>query len=106
MEHPTVVLGAAFAAAFRSGMMIDLILLLVGIEALLLHWLRRRFGRGPGLRAVWPTILSGALLMLAVRAALTHAWWGWIGLLLALGGLDHVLDLILRGRQAAGARAP
>ncbi len=85
--------------AYGSGAIIDLILVLVAVEALALHWLDRRLGRGPGLGAVWPTIASGALLLLATRAALTQAWWGWIGLLLALAGLTHILDLILRARH-------
>ena len=91
--------GSMFEAAFRSGRMVDLILVGVALEALLIYWLRRCCNRGPGLAAVWPTIASGALLMLATRAALTQAWWGWIGLLLALAGLTHVLDLALRPRH-------
>lgn len=88
------------AAAFRSGLIIDLIVLLVAAEALLLWQLRRRYRRGPGLRVVWPTLVSGVLLLLVARAALTQAWWGWTALLLALAGLSHVLDLVLRARSS------
>ena len=100
MADPAAELGAAFAAALRSGLVIDLIVLLVLAEALLLWWLRRRLGRGPGLGAVWPTLVSGVLLLMVARAALTEAPWQILALLLALAGLSHVLDLVLRGLLA------
>jgi len=99
MQDLAATAGTMLTNAYHSGTIIDLILVLVAVEALALHWLDRRLGRGPGLAAVWPTIASGALLLLAVRAALTQAWWGWIGLLLALAGLLHVLDLMRRVRH-------
>lgn len=96
MEDAAATLGSVLAGAFRSGLIIDLIILLVLAEAALLWWLRRRRQRGPGLGPVWPTLVSGVLLLLVARAALTQAWWGWTALLLALAGLSHVLDLALR----------
>jgi hypothetical protein len=105
VDDPAIHLGSLLAAAFRSGVIVDLIILLVAAEAVLLWWLERRFRIGPGLHAVWPTLVSGVLLLLAARAALTGAWWGWTALLLGLAGLSHVLDLMLRARIAR-RRAP
>lgn len=99
MQDTATALGPLFAGALRSGLVVDLIILLVLAEAALLWWLGRRFQRGPGLGAVWPTLVSGVLLLLVARAALTGAAWAWIALLLALAGLSHVLDLVLRGRS-------
>lgn len=101
-DAPAVV--AMLADAFRSGLMVDLIIGLVLAEALLLRWLRRRFGRGPGLGAVWPTLVSGVLLLGTIRAALTGAYWGVTALLLGLAGLSHVLDLVLRARRERASR--
>ncbi len=103
MGGPNLLLSPLLADAFRSGFIVDLIILLMLAEVPLLWWLRRRYGFGPGLRASWPTLVSGVLLLLVTRAALTQAWWGWLGLLLALAGLSHLLDLALRARQG---RAP
>jgi len=63
MANPAAELGALFAQALGSGLVVDLIMLLVLAEALLLWWLRRRFRRGPGLGPVWPTLVSGVLLL-------------------------------------------
>jgi hypothetical protein len=110
MDNAVIALGQILAGALRSGLLIDLIILLVFAEALLLRWLERRLRRGPGLGAVWPTLVSGVLLLLVARAALTQAWWGWMALLLALAGLSHLLDLVLRARrereQASQTRGP
>ncbi|WP_058556948.1 hypothetical protein [Thiohalocapsa sp. ML1] len=105
MANPAAELGALFAQALGSGLVVDLIMLLVLAEALLLWWLRRRFRRGPGLGPVWPTLVSGVLLLLVARAALTGATWQSIALLLALAGLSHLLDLVLRARRRDRASA-
>ena len=84
------------SALFSSGHIVDLILVLVVLEAVLLagwHW---RTGRGLAFRAFAATICSGAALMLALRAALVGAWWGWIALPLLAALLAHIADL--RGR--------
>jgi hypothetical protein len=105
MNDPAVALEALLAGAFRSGLMVDLIIMLVLAEALLLWWLRRRFRSGPGLGAVWPTLVSGVLLLLSLRSALTGAYWGVTALLLGLAGLSHVLDLVLRARRERASEA-
>lgn len=81
--------------------MIDLILVMIVAETLLLGGYHRFTGRGPALVDVLPNLLSGALLLLAVRLALTQANWAWLALVLLLSLLTHVLDL--RRRWPAGA---
>lgn len=73
------------AGLFASGHAVDIVLLVLAIEAL---WLaaRRRID-------VLPALLPGALILLAVRAALTGSeWWvvaGWLALSLPA----HLYDL-------------
>ena len=86
------------AELFASGRIIDLILLLVAAEAGLL-WLYARRGQGPAFVALAPTLASGALLLLALRAAIADTWWGWIALPLSLALVTHIIDLGQRWRR-------
>lgn len=81
---------------FYSGRIVDLILMLVVLEAVGLYVYRLRTGRGPVLVQVAPSLLAGAALLLAVRLALAGAWWGWIAVSLACSLVAHMLDLWLR----------
>lgn len=88
---------------------VDLILLLVALEAVaLLAW---RGFRGGGLAPAdfLFNLLAGAALMLALRAALAGAGQAWIGAALALAFVLHAADLWRRWRSSragcgAGAR--
>ena len=91
---------AWFEPMFVSGRIIDLILLLVVAEAALLAWLGPRAGRESLFTGIAPTLVSGALLLLAVRAALSGLWWGWVALILTLALISHGIDLALRWRKA------
>jgi hypothetical protein len=84
---------------FSSGRIIELILLLVLVEAALLAWASHRAGRNDLFAGVAPTLISGALLLLTIRAALLGAWWGWIATTLILALLSHIVDLALRWRS-------
>lgn len=88
------------AALFHSGRIVDLILLLVLLEAALLGWHHRRTGRGPSLRALLPNLLSGAALLAGVRFALAQSEWFWVAAALLLALLAHLADLHQRWRQA------
>lgn len=79
---------------FASGHAADLILGVLGIEAL---WLR--FARGWRWGTVAALLGPGALMMLGLRAALTGAPWWWIALPLAASLPLHLTDL--RTRLAA-----
>ncbi len=84
---------------FRSGHAADLILLVLALEALALWLWRRQRGAGPDSRAILGLVLPGVALVVALRLALTDAWWGWIGLALAAAFAAHLLDLAARFRR-------
>lgn len=86
----------ALAGLVHSGRLIDIALVLMAMEVAGLALYRRLTGRGPRMRAVLPLIGAGAALMLALRAALVGAGWGWIVVCLTLGLAAHVVDV--RGR--------
>lgn len=83
-------------ALFAGGRVIDLILLLMAIEGLALGWLHHKTGLGIAPARLWPNLLAGAFLMLALRAALTDAGGAAIASWLVLGLAGHLLDLGLR----------
>ncbi len=78
---------------FASGRVLDLILAGMALEALGLAVHYRATGRGVRPARLLPTLLSGMCLLLAMRAGVGGAWWGWVSLAL-LGALAfHVVDL-------------
>ena len=79
--------------AFASGRIIDVIILLMWLEAALLWLWHRRTGKGLAPRLILPILLSGMALMLAVRAALVGADWPSIAFWLLCGLFAHLLDL-------------
>ena len=89
------------AELFASGRVVDLILVLVALEALaLLGWrLARR--RGPSVAMLLANLASGAALMLAVRAALTGAHWIAVAAFLLAALAAHVTEMCLRFRDDA-----
>lgn len=88
-------MSAPLAALFASGHVVDLALGLLLAEAAALAVLRR-----PALGRAVPFLVAGACLLLALRAALVGAWWGWVALWLACGGVAHGFDLRSRWRAA------
>lgn len=84
-----------------SGRIVDLILALVAIEALALLAWRRWTGRGPSTAPLLANLLSGAALMVALRAALTDAHWTTIAACLSVALICHLADLVPRLREAA-----
>lgn len=86
------------AELFASGRVVDLLLLLLALEALLFIAWHRRTGRGIAPVEVLGFLAAGACLMLALRAALTDAGWQMVGLWLALGGVAQAYDLWRRWR--------
>jgi hypothetical protein len=83
-------------ALFASGRVIDLILVLMAIEGLALGLLYRKTGMGIAPVRLWPNLLAGGFLMLALRAALTGSGSVAIGSWLVLGLIAHLVDLALR----------
>lgn len=87
------------AERFADGSLLLAIVALIAIEALLLLWLWRSRRRGLAPREHLGHLVSGALLMMAVRAALLAQPWTTVALWL-LGALSaHLVDLSLRWRR-------
>ena len=86
------------SALFANGRIIDLILGFTVLEALALAAFYRRTGHGIAPTDLVINLAAGASLMLAVRAALVGAWWGWIGLCLGASLITHLADLTRRWR--------
>lgn len=92
-------MSGAIAAAFADGSLPGFIAGLVAIEALLLVYLWRVRGVGVAPRELIGNLVSGACLMLAVRAALLDAPWRQLAVWLLLSLLAHLADLALRWRR-------
>jgi hypothetical protein len=85
-------------ALFASGRIIDLILLLVLMETGALVLFRLATGRGPRIGRLLPTLISGGLLLVALRAALVDARWESVALPLLGALIAHLVDLYARWR--------
>jgi hypothetical protein len=85
-------------ALFASARIVDLILVLVAIEAAALLAYGRATGRGVPPSGLLPNLLSGALLLLALRCALAGTAWEWMALSLGAALVAHLLDLRQRWR--------
>ncbi len=79
---------------FASGHAIDIVLAVIGIEAV---WLMAR-AHWPARRALL-CLAPGALMLLALRAALTGLDWRWIAVLLLLSFPVNLADLAQRTRD-------
>jgi uncharacterized membrane protein len=77
---------------------VDLVLVVLVVEAAVLAVARARITRLPRFRVLLPNLAAGLFLVLALRAAVSQAPTGIVALLLALGGVAHVVDLVLRRR--------
>ena len=76
-----------FAAFFTSGHAVDLVLAFMAVEAIILVMMKR----APLTVAL--TMLPGAMMMLALRAALTGAGWQWVAIWLTVSLPLHLADL-------------
>jgi hypothetical protein len=85
------------AELFATGRIVDLILLLMVLEAgVLIVWTRSTDLLG--------NLLAGVGLLLALRGALAGIWWGWIALCLGAALLAHLADLRHRCRATRTPR--
>ncbi len=87
------------ADLFASGRLVDLILVVVVLEAaaLLLYWAWARRGIAP--LDLLPNLCAGAFLLLALRATLAGGGWTIASLCLAAAGLAHLIDVSRRWRK-------
>lgn len=95
---------------FSDGRVVDVILVLVALEACAVLGLRAATGRGPAPASFIANLLAGAFLLLASRGALAGASWMWMATSLAAALFAHILDLALRwdaaSEREATARRP
>lgn len=85
-------------AWFQSGRIVDIAIALALLEGLAVALYRHRTGRGPALRPFLVNLAAGLCLMLALRAALVGAGWGWVAVALVGSLLAHAADLAWRWR--------
>jgi hypothetical protein len=87
------------ADLFASGRLVDLILVVVVLEAsaLLLYWAWARRGIAP--LDLLPNLFAGAFLLLALRATLVGSGWMIASLWLSAAGLAHLTDVKRRWRK-------
>jgi len=78
---------------FASPRLADLILAVLALEAVVLVVRHARTGRRPSLAEAGPFLLSGACLVLALRAALAGAAWPWVAAGLVGALVAHLWDL-------------
>ena len=84
------------ASSLESGLLIDLILALMVAEAAALALLARWLGRNLPLADILALLLPGALLMLAIRFALTGAGPLAVAVALLAALLAHIADVVRR----------
>jgi hypothetical protein len=87
------------ADLFATGRIVDLIIALVVLEALTVLVLSRLAPRSMDFLALLPTLASGLLLLLALRAAIAGLGWQLIAAPLALALIAHLVDLRVRWRR-------
>jgi hypothetical protein len=89
---------------FANGHVVDLIVGLMVAEALALTIYQRRTGRGIAPLDLLGNLLAGLCLLLALRAALAGAAWGWIAAWLSVALIAHLLDLQRRWKTQTDNR--
>ena len=80
--------------------LIDIVIVVTLLEAAALALYHRRTGRGMAPRDVLLNLGAGLALMLALRAGLEGAGWGWVAAGLVASGLAHAADLKRRWHHA------
>ena len=87
------------ADLFASGHLVDLILIVVLVEAVGLMWLWKSCGRGIAPADLLPNLCAGAFLLLALRVTLSGGGWMMACLCLALAGVANIIDVSRRWRR-------
>lgn len=78
------------AELFSTGLIADIMLAFMALEAIVLVLYRRKTNRGLTPRAVFWMLLPGACLVLAFRAALVAASWQWVALAVSVSLIAHL----------------
>jgi len=93
------------AAWFADGRVVALVLVLTLCEGVGLTLLYRRTGRGIPPAALWPNLMAGGALALALLACVTGAAWFWMAAALLAALLAHLADLRVRWSQPGAGSA-
>lgn len=86
---------------FQSGAVIDLILLLMAVEAVALLAWRYFTGTGVAPRNLLPFLAAGICLMLALKFALIGQDWIHVAMALCGAFVFHLTDIALRWQSAS-----
>jgi hypothetical protein len=89
----------ALGELVQSGRLVELVLLLVALEAAALLFYRFRTGSGPEPLGLVLNLAAGSALMLALRAALQEAGWTHVAAFLVLALAAHLADLARRWKR-------
>ena len=81
-----------------SAHIVDLILAVVALEVIVIALYWRMTHRGIAPAQLLPNLFAGALLLLAMRLALSDYPWPWYTACLAAAGIANVADLRQRWR--------
>ena len=87
------------AELVRSGALVEIVLVLVAIEAAALLVYKFRTGSGPEPLGLVFNLAAGSALMLALHAALQNAGWTHVAAFLVLALAAHLADLARRWKQ-------
>jgi hypothetical protein len=87
------------AELFASGRLIDIILIIVVIEATVFFMMWRRSGRGIAPLDLLPNLCAGAFLLLAMRVTLAGGGWMIACGCLSAAGVAHLIDVYRRWRK-------
>lgn len=87
------------AELVTSGLIADIALAALAIEAAAILWLTRLRPRWRALAGVAPFLIAGACLIVALKAALEGWSWPWIAAALTASGVAHAVDLVRRFRR-------
>jgi hypothetical protein len=87
------------AELVQSGRLVEIVLILVAIEAAALLVYRLRTGRGPEPLGLVFNLAAGSALMLALRAALQEAGWMQVAACMVLALAAHLADLARRWKR-------
>ena len=79
--------------------LVDIVLLLTGLEVLALAAWRWRTGTGPRILTLSRVLLPGICLILGMRAALAGMIWPFVPVSLIAALVAHLLDLRARWRE-------
>lgn len=87
------------SALFESGRIVDLILLLIVLEAIVIGVLGLTTRYRLPVASLLFNLAAGGFLLLALRAVLSEAGWMLAGLWLTCALIAHVGDMFLRLRR-------